>query len=132
MDDRGSSADIECIEINATQDTPKRLRKDNTTEIPQPHKENTSLCNKETPTVSKTLSRQKATRTTSPHSPSQRAISSRYVIDRTPTTISLPDANIIEKFNTAMNILQSILPTKNSRENMKLKFEQKRSGNQSH
>ena len=100
MDDRGSSADIECIEINATQDTPERLRKDNTTEIPQPHKENTSLCNKETPTVSKTLSREKATRTTPPHSPSQRAISSRYVIDRTPTTISLPKIQCCDEHST--------------------------------
>ena len=112
MDAQESSTDIECIGIKSTHETPEKLRIYIKTETPKPLKENTPICDKESPILSKALSHVKATRTTPPHSPRQKAISSRYNIDRTATTLSSPDANLIKNFNAAMNILKAILPTK--------------------
>ena len=127
-----SSTDIECIEINTTDETPEQLRVEETndgtgghlTSIRDTADPEDTLC---TPikTTTHSISPQDnqsdklvtaittSTQSGSPQRPYQRAISSRYVIDRPTGTSYSPDKSLIESFNDAMKILKSISPTKN-------------------
>ena len=127
-----SSRDIKCIEINTTDETPEQLRVKETNDGTGGHFSSIrdtadpedTLC---TPTKTTTHSNSPqnipgdklvtaintSTQPASPQSPNQRAISSRYVIDRPAETSYSPDKSLIESFNDAMKILKSISPTKN-------------------
>ena len=130
------STDIECIENNTTDKTPEQLRVQETNEgtggpitsIGDASEPNDTL---HTPTktttyptspqsnpsdilVSKLNTSATSAQRSSSNSPIQRAISSRYVIDRPTGTSCSPDKSFIDSFNDAMKILKSISPPKNS------------------
>ena len=128
-----SSTDIECIEINSTDETPEQLRVQETNE--RTGGQITSIGDTSDPddtlyTPTKTITHSTSPQSNpsdkivsnlntsaqrgSPQSPIQRAISSRYVIDRPTGTSCSPDKSFIDIFNDAMKILKSISPTKNS------------------
>ena len=128
-----SSTDIECIEINTTDETPEQLRVQETNEgtggqitsigdtsepddtLYTPTKTTTHPMSPQSNPSDKLVSKiNTSAQRSSPQSPIQRAISSRYVIDRPTGTSCSPDKSFIDSFNDAMNILKSISPTKNS------------------
>ena len=102
------SSSVECVEIQLESDTLANIRacsqqKDTI------HKYPTQACNqKDSPTQA---CDQKDS--TKPAASQQRAMSSRYVIDRPPQA-TIPDASFLKNFASAMKILKEISPIKNS------------------
>ena len=128
-----SSTDIECIEINSTDETPKQLRVQETNEgtggqitsigdtsdpddtLYTPTKTTTHSTSPQSNPSDKFVSKlNTSAQRGSPQSPIQRAVSSRYVIDRPTGSSCSPDKSFSDRFNDEMKILKSISPTKNS------------------
>ena len=102
----GTGGPITCIgdasEPNETLHTPTKTTTHKTSPQSNPSDKLVSELNTSTTSAQRS----------SPNSPLQRAISSRYVIDRPTGTSCSPDKSFIDSFNDAMKILKSISPPK--------------------